>query len=132
MNARLKFLGGEIVLLPDLFDKPRIEADFSAEKGQLNNVDIVRAIQTPSREGARGGKTLFTELAGSLQVADHHYAYRSLRLASGPMHATGNVDIAPDGALSGRITAEVGSKSIVVARGSLSVSGKIETPLLKP
>jgi autotransporter translocation and assembly factor TamB len=115
-----------------LFDKPYLSAGFSAKKGALNNVDIVHAIQAPSREGVRGGKTVFTELAGSLRVSDDSYAYRSLRLASGPMNAAGNVDIAPGGALSGRITAEVGSKSIVVARGSLNVGGTVQTPSLGP
>ena len=118
--------------LTALFDKPRIDAGFSAQRGELDNVDIVRAIQAPSRDGTRGGKTAFDELSGSLQLADDHYAYHALRLASGPMSATGNVDIAPDGALSGRIAAEVGSKSIVVARGSLNVGGHVRTPVLKP
>jgi hypothetical protein len=47
------------------------------------------------------------------------------------MNASGNVDIAPDGNLSGRISTVLGSKSVVVARGNLSVTGNLKTPVLK-
>ena len=47
------------------------------------------------------------------------------------MNATGNVDIAANGDLSGRVNAELGSKTVVVARGNLSVTGNLKTPVLK-
>jgi hypothetical protein len=118
--------------LKNLFNSPRAEATFTVEKGELNNVDIVRAVQSPARDGVRGGKTRFESLGGTLQVADKQYSYRRLRLASGPINATGNVDVAADGGLAGRISAELGSKSIVVARGNLAVAGNIKNPVLKP
>jgi len=118
--------------LQNLFAEPKVEASFNLERGELNNVDIVRAVQSPSRDGMRGGKTRFETLTGSLQVSDRQYAYRRLQLNSGPMNATGNVDIASNGDLSGRISAELGSKSIVVARGNLTVGGNLKAPLLKP
>jgi hypothetical protein len=79
----------------------------------------------------RGGKTRFESLGGSLHVTDKQYSYRRLRLNSGPMNATGNVDITSDGALAGRINAEVGSKSTVIARGNLAVAGNVKNPVLK-
>ena len=118
--------------LATLFANPRIEANFNIEKGTLSNVDIVRAIQSPLRDGVRGGNTKFDVLAGSLQIAGNRYSYRQLRLNSGPMNANGSFDIAPEGELSGRITAEVGTKSVIVARGALTVAGSVKAPLLKP
>ena len=118
--------------LKNLFTSPRVEAAFTVEKGELNNVDIVRAVQSPARDGVRGGKTRFDSLGGSLQVSDKQYSYRRLRLNSGPMNATGNLDVASDGGLAGRISAELGSKSVVVARGNLAVAGNIKNPVLKP
>ncbi len=118
--------------LTELFDQPRVEASFNAEKGTLNNVDIVRGIQSPSRDGTHGGKTLFNNLEGSLQVTSQGYAYRQLQISSGPMSATGNIDITPDGELSGRIAAQLGTKSAIIARSSLNVSGPVANPLLKP
>jgi hypothetical protein len=117
--------------LQNLFAEPKVEATFNIEKGVINNVDIVRAIQIPSRDGVRGGKTGFNTLAGSMRLANQSYSYRQLQLASGPMNAAGSVDIAPNGNLSGRINTELGSKTVVVARGNLSVTGSLKTPVLK-
>jgi hypothetical protein len=47
------------------------------------------------------------------------------------MNASGNVDVAPDGTLSGRILSQLGSKTVIVARGNLVVSGNLKTPVLK-
>ncbi|MDH5535186.1 MAG: AsmA family protein, partial [Betaproteobacteria bacterium] len=118
--------------LPALFDKPRVNATFNVSSGVLSNVDLVRAMQSPTREGTRGGRTPFDVLTGTLQLSDNHYAYRQLRLASGPMNATGSVDVAPNGKLSGRINAVLGSGSVVVARGTVGVSGFVKLPVLGP
>ena len=118
--------------LAALVSGARVEASFNIEKGALNNVDLVRAIQSASRGGVRGGRTLFTVLAGSVRAGGKHYSYRQLNLNSGQMNATGNVDVAPDGELSGSVTAEVGSKSVIVARGTLNVAGNLKNPVLKP
>jgi len=118
--------------LEELFAAPRVEATFSIESGSLINVDLVRAVQSPSRDGQRGGTTRFNSLAGSMQLAGKTYSYRQLQLASGPMSANGNVDVAPNGDLSGRVSAELGTKTFVVARGTLSVAGNLKSPLLRP
>jgi hypothetical protein len=117
--------------LQSLFTQPAVEATFNIEKGVINNIDIVRAIQSPLRDGLRGGKTGFNTLAGSMRLANQSYAYRQLQLSSGPMRASGSVDIGPDGELNGRISAELGSKSVIVARGNLAVTGNLKTPVLK-
>ena len=82
-------------------------------------------------DGLRGGKTGFNTLAGSMRLANQSYTYRQLQLSSGPMRASGNVDIGPNGELSGRISAELGSKSVIVARGNLALTGHLKTPVLK-
>jgi hypothetical protein len=117
--------------LRNLFDDPKVEATFNIEKGSINNVDIVRAIQVPSRDGLRGGKTTFNSLAGSFVLANKRYTYRQLQLSSGPMNASGNVEVGQNGELSGRINAQLGSKSVIVARGNLSVVGNLKTPVLR-
>jgi hypothetical protein len=48
------------------------------------------------------------------------------------MQASGNVDVAASGDLSGRISAELGTKTMIVARGTLNVTGNLKTPILKP
>jgi hypothetical protein len=118
--------------LKELFSNSRAEATFNLEKGTLSNVDVVRAIQSPSREGVRGGRTSFNSLTGSMQLAGKTHSFRQLQLASGPMQASGNVEVSANGDLSGRISAELGSRTMIVARGTLNVIGNLKTPVLKP
>jgi hypothetical protein len=47
------------------------------------------------------------------------------------MNARGNVDVGTNGELSGRITAELGSRTVIVARGNLAVTGSLKTPVLR-
>ena len=93
---------------------------------------MVRAIQSPSRDGVRGGRTGFNSLTGSMQLSGKTWSFRQLQLASGPMQASGNVDVGPHGDLSGRVSAELGSKTMVVAKGTVNVTGNLKTPILKP
>jgi len=79
----------------------------------------------------RGGKTAFNSLAGSLQIAQRNYSFRQLQLTSGPMNAKGSMDVGPNGELSGRISVELGSKTVIVARGNLAVTGNLKTPVLR-
>jgi len=115
-----------------LFANPRVQATFTVEKGSLNNVDIVRAVQSPVTDGIRGGRTLFNDLSGTLQVYGDRFLYQHVRLGSGPLRADGEVTVGPGGNLSGRIRADVGSGSIIVGRGNLAVRGSLRTPVLLP
>jgi len=115
----------------ELFSSARITAEFTVQKGMLNNIDLVRALQSASGGPQRGGKTQFNELTGDAQVAGERIAYRNLKLSSGPMNAAGAVDISPSDGLSGRINVHLGSKNVTVARGTLSVSGSLKDPQLR-
>ncbi len=114
----------------DLFAAPRVNATFTLQKGALNNVDIVRAIQAPIRGVQRGGKTTFTEISGEAQTTGNRIAYRNLKLASGPMNATGTLDVGSGADLAGHLNAQVGTGTTIVARGALNVSGSLQDPLL--
>ncbi len=65
--------------LKTVFADPKVDATFTVERGELNNVDIVRAVQSPARDGVRGGKTRFDSLEGTLQASDKIVSYRGLR-----------------------------------------------------
>ncbi len=116
----------------ELFATPRINAAFTLHKGVINNVDLVRAIQSAGRGTQRGGKTQFNEIMGEAQTSDNRIAYRNLKLSSGPMSANGAIDVAPAGELSGRINAVLGTSAATVARGTLTVSGSLKDPLIGP
>jgi hypothetical protein len=112
----------------ELFAAPRVAATFALRKGVINNVDVLRALQSP----ARGGKTPFDEITGEAQASGNRIAYRNLALSSGRMKASGAVDVAPNADLSGRINVLVGTQTITVTRGTLSVGGNLRNPLLTP
>ena len=127
LTANYAFSGAT---LQTLFDNVRLEGPFTLAGGELNNVDVVRALQTNRAAGQRGGKTRFDTLTGAVQVSGRNYSYRQLQLSSGPMNATGAIDV-NEGALSGRINAELGTKGVVVARGALTPGGTLRDPVLR-
>jgi len=114
--------------LSALFAAPKVDAMFSVERGELNNVDLLRLLQSSSR----GGKTRFDTLGGALQVSDGQLSFRKLQLGSAALSAEGEVNVAPNGDLSGRINTDVGTKTVVVARTDLNVRGTVKSPLLAP
>jgi hypothetical protein len=110
---------------------PQVNAQFSIARGELTNVDLLRALQSQSGASIRGGRTAFEKLSGVLRASEGRYSYRELQLASGPLHATGLIDVAANGELSGRISTELGSKGRVVARSALVLTGTVQDPQVK-
>ena len=106
---------------------PLVEATFSVSRGEFTNIDLVRATQSAGSTFS-GGRTGFDELAGSLQVAGNTYSYRQLRLASGPLNATGYLAITPSGQLSGRINVQVAPSGAAATRAALNVGGSVKEP----
>jgi hypothetical protein len=131
LDAGLKFTSqGQTA--PELFAAPRVTATFALQKGTLNNVDLVRAIQSTSRGGLRGGKTPYVEITGEAQSSANRIGYRNLRLAAGPLNATGAFDVSPASQLAGRLNVQLGTQSTSIARGALNVSGGMKEPVLSP
>ncbi len=116
--------------LATLFDNPRIESAFTVRKGDLDGVDLVRALQSGPR-GTQGGSTKFQDLSGELTLANGRYQYRNVRLSAGILTATGNVDIAPNQDVSGRVYVELRSQAQQM-RANLNVTGSLKGVLLRP
>jgi hypothetical protein len=112
-----------------LFAAPTIDATFALARGELMNIDLARATQSSGSNSFSGGRTLFDELKGSLQVTGGNYTYRQLQLSSGPLNANGYFAITPDGVLTGRINAEVAARD-AVTRTALVVAGTAKEPQL--
>jgi hypothetical protein len=105
--------------------------NFSIARGELSNIDLVRGIQSPGAAAFRGGRTVFEELSGTLQIANGRYAYRQVQLTSGPLNATATGEVGPGGALQGRLNAEFGGRGGVVARQVLAIAGTVKDPQLR-
>jgi hypothetical protein len=117
--------------LAQLMDAPQAQANFTLRKGTLDGVDLVRALQTPAREGIRGGKSRFDELTGTMNVAGGRYQYRNLRLQSGLLVANGQFDVAPGQDVNGRVQVELKSTSNQF-RGNFAIIGTLKAMMLKP
>lgn len=115
----------------DLFNRPEIDASFTARRGNLSGFDIPRALQQRHREGVQGGKTRYEEITGTVSSKEGHYQYRQVKLTAGILKATGQVDISAQREVSGRLSAELRSSAGVV-RGNFNVSGNDQATLLKP
>ena len=116
--------------LDELFAAPTATSTFTSTKGSLNNIDLVRAIQSRGRLPQRGGRTPYNEITGEAQASGGRIAFRNLKLVSGPMNGSGSVDVSAASALSGRLDLVLGSQSVVVAKGTLTVGGSLKDPQL--
>ena len=110
----------------------RVETPFNVQNGVLYGVDIRKAATSLLTKEPTGGETRFDELSGQLVMERGAYRFTQLKIASGALAASGNVNIAQDKALSGRISAEVKAAHIASASVPLNVSGTVQSPLLLP
>jgi hypothetical protein len=114
-----------------LFDRPRVQASFSGQRGTVNNVDLVRAAQVSGREGVRGGRTRYNTLTGAFTVAGDQAYFQQLRIQSDGMSAAGGFEVRRGGDLAGQLGIQVGPRGTVVARGNVGVSGDVRNPVLR-
>jgi len=108
--------------------RPQVEAAFVVSRGELGNIDLLRAVQSPGGGAMRGGKTVFETMRGVLQIGGGHYSVRQLQLTSGPLNASGTADVGPGGRLNGRLVAEVASRG---ARATLLLDGSLQDPQIR-
>lgn len=114
-----------------LFAEPVVDAEFKAERGELDNLDLTRALQqAASATPVRGGKTQFAEISGTVKVSGKIYQYRQLALSSGILRASGNTEMGPSGDLAGRLNIELAAKPNPI-RALAALSGKLSDPQLK-
>jgi len=120
LDANLQFeLSGR--RLVDLPATARAAASFIARQGWVGGLDLVLLIRDA---GARGGRTVFDEWSGTFAATTDGQALRQMKLVSGPLSASGSLEVARDGRVGGRVSAELQSagsmlRSNVVLGGSL-------------
>jgi uncharacterized protein involved in outer membrane biogenesis len=117
--------------LVTVFDAPKIDGTFVIRKGDLDGVDLVRALQMGGRQNVQGGATRFEEISGSVGVASGRYQYRNLKLASGLLSATGGLEVFPSKDVTGRVYVELRSQAAQI-RGNFIIDGNLKAVVLKP
>ena len=108
--------------------KGRVEGTFSLNKGVLGTFDLSRAIQTGGRQAT--GRTPFTEMNGQGVFDRGAVSLRNVSFGAGAMNAAASADISPDGALSGRIIADIRTSSQNL-RATVNIGGTVTEPLVK-
>jgi uncharacterized protein involved in outer membrane biogenesis len=121
----------QAVALDNLFDAPRVDAVFMVRKGNLSGLDLVRALQSPSRDGTAGGKTKFEEMSGSLSTSDGRIQFNSIKLAAGALTASGQGEISANKDVNGRTYVELRSSANTI-RGNFLVQGTLKGMVLRP
>ena len=117
--------------LATLFDSPKIDGSFVIKKGDLDGVDLVRALQSGGRGVTQGGATRFEEINGTLALANGHYQYRNMKLSSGLLSASGAFEVTSNKDVSGRISVELRSQAAQI-KGNFIVDGDLKAVVLRP
>ena len=116
--------------LETLFSSPQAQATFQAKNGEFSGIDLVSALQAPSRSGNAAGKTHFNELSGYLQFAKGNYQYRQIKLQGGAISATGYLAINPERELSGNLLGELRTR-VTTIRTPFIFGGTLDSPTLR-
>lgn len=109
----------------------RVETPFQVHNGVLRGVDIKKAATNLLLKDS-SGETRFDQLSGHLVMERGAQRFSNLKVASGALSADGNVTIAANKALSGRVNAQVGTGSVAATTVPLNVSGTLDSPMLLP
>jgi len=111
-----------------LFESARIQGDFKIEQGVLGSFDISKAMQTGGSQTQ--GRTVFTEMSGQGVYDKGTVEIRNVSITAGAMNVGASLDIAPGGALAGRIAADIKTPAQTV-RGVFAISGSKQDPVIR-
>ena len=106
----------------------RLDGSFTVIKGVLGSFDLSRAISTGGRQFA--GRTQFTEMTGQGVYDRGAVTLRNVNITAGALNAAASADIAPGGALAGRIVADIRT-SIQPLRATLIIGGTVKDPQVR-
>jgi hypothetical protein len=110
-----------------LVSASRLDGNFTVSKGTLGSFDLARAIQGGK---AANGSTQFAEMNGQATYDRGTVALRNVTIGAGALNAGASADIARNGALSGRIVADMKTASQVL-RATLLIGGTVKEPQVR-
>jgi len=105
-----------------------LEGNFSVGKGVLGTIDLSRVLHTSGRQ--YGGRTQFTEMSGHAVYDRGAVALRNVNISAGALTAGASADIAPSGAISGRIVADIRT-TVQPLRAILVIGGTVKEPQVR-
>jgi len=106
----------------------RVETPFTVHEGVLHGIDLAGAA---IGQGRSGGDTRFDNLSGRLTMEQRAYRFTQLNITSSGVNARGQVTIAPNKTLAGRLDASVAGAASAL-RIPLTVAGTVDAPRVYP
>ena len=106
----------------------RLDGSFTVSRGVLGSIDLSRAIQTAGKQAT--GRTQFNEMNGQASYDRGAVALRNVTIGAGQLNAGASADISQNGALSGRIVADVRVASQTL-RATLNLAGTVKEPQVR-
>ena len=108
-------------------DALQTQSSFTVRHAVLHGIDLARAVQTIGL--SRGGETRLDTLAGQLNTRGKAITLNNLVASSGVLSASGNVAMAANRALSGRVHVNLGAAALGNTVGApLVVGGTLDAP----
>ncbi|MGZ8983915.1 MAG: hypothetical protein ACXW11_08175 [Methylotenera sp.] len=109
-----------------LAEAAEVNANFEVLGGKVNGIALIYAVMAGSASSPPpdADSTRFDTLTGKLQFKDGQYKYKKLVLKTDQFYAHGNLDVAPNQIVSGKVNAELTSKSLR-RQASFSISGEV-------
>ncbi len=124
-QGRFSMSGGDPM---KLYNGAHLEGNFSVGKGMLGTVDLSRVLHTSGRQ--YGGRTQFTEMTGHATYDRGAVALRNVNISAGALTAAASADIAPSGAIVGRIVADIRT-TVQPLRAILVIGGTVKEPQVR-
>ena len=113
--------------LDTLADALQSQTRFIVHNAVVHGIDLAQAVKSVGQN--RGGETRLDSLAGNVATHGRAVQLTNLVASSGLLSANGNVAIAPNRSLSGRITVDLASAAAGGAIGvPLAVGGTLDAP----
>lgn len=110
-----------------LLDGVHSETRFTVRNAVVHGLDLAQAVKTIGL--SRGGQTALDTLAGQVVTRGRAVQLSNLVATSGLLSATGNVALAPNRTLSGRVTVDLAGSAVGGALGvPLAVGGTLDAP----
>jgi hypothetical protein len=118
-------LRAEFREIAQLADVLQTQTKFTVHDAVLQGIDLAKAVETVGL--SRGGLTRLDTLAGNVATQGKAVHLTNLVATSGALAANGNVSMAPNRSLSGRITVDLSTVKGAVGV-PLAVGGTVDSP----
>jgi uncharacterized protein involved in outer membrane biogenesis len=113
--------------LGTLLDTLQSQSKFNVRSAVVHGIDLARAVKTVGLN--RGGETRLDTLAGQVTTRGRALQLSSLVASSGALSATGHLAVAPNRALSGRVSVDLAARAVGTSVGvPLDVGGTLDSP----